>query len=127
MEMEIVNIDKLQDHKRIVLTGRYLDICQVKYKLCKDLHDTFEMAPHAHTYFQYYPEIVDSLFNSIHHNYRHIIYTNSIEFLDVMLKSKHNFILGTVRQDPNGQLRIRVLTKEEALHNRETFNMELRV
>lgn len=125
--MEIVNIDKLQDHKRIVLTGRYLDVCKVKYELYKDLHGTFEMAPHAHSYFQYYPEIVDSLFNDIQHDHTHIIYTNSLEFLDVMLKSKHNFILGTVRQDYSGQLRIRVLTKEEALHNREIFNMELRV
>lgn len=127
--MEIVNIDKLQSHKRIILTGRYRHVHSVIVELFKrdNSHGTCDVAPGVDDYFADYPEMVNDIFNNICHDHTHIIYTNSIEFLDVMLKSKHEFILGTVRQDYSGQLRIRVLTKEEALHNRETFNMELRV
>ena len=123
INIEIVNIDKLQGHKRIVLTGRYENVAEVVEELFEDGHRIFEVQPYERYYFADYPHLVDGFLDED----RIIIYTNSIEFLDVMLKSKHNFILGTVRQDYSGQLRIRVLTKEEALYNRETFNMELRV
>ena len=124
--MEIINIDKLQCHKRIVLTGRYDHANQVVIKLLKDCGGTFDPQPNRLTHFTDYPTIIDEMFDEIFHDHTHIIYTNSLEFLDVMLKSKHDFILGTVRQDPKGQLRIRVLTKEEALYSRQTYNTELR-
>lgn len=127
--MEIINIDKLQGHKRIVLTGRYKSVIQVAEELVDDYFVNFWTIPHSLDYFEDYPLRVNNTFDRFPAGADKIgiIYTNSLEFLDVMLKSKHDFILGTVRQDPKGQLRIRVLTKEEALYNRETFNMELRV
>lgn len=127
--MEIVNLDKLQGHKRIVLTGRYKHVYSAFTELFKrnNSHGTCDTAPGIDDYFEDYPEMVNDIFNNIWHDHTHIIYTNSLEFLDVMLKSKHDFILGTVRQDPKDQLRIRILTKEEALYNRQAFNMELRI
>lgn len=125
--MEIINIDKLQDHKRIVLTGRYDHANQVVIKLLKDCGGTFDPQPNRLTHFTDYPTIIDEMFDEIFHDHCHIIYTNSLEFLDVMLKSKHDFILGTVRMDPNGQLRIRVKTKEEALYMRQAYDAELRI
>jgi hypothetical protein len=124
--MEIINIDKLQGHKRIVLTGRYEHVRPVTIQLYNG-HGTFDAAPIVYDYFQDYPEIIDKMFNNIFHDHCHIIYTNNLEFLDVMLKSKHDFILGTVREDPNGQLRIRVKTKEEALYMRQAYDAELRI
>lgn len=125
--MEIVNLDKLQDHKRIVLTGRYNPVMTVANELIDDFFANFWTAPHSIDYFEDYPSKINSMFDRFPADKTGIIYTNSLEFLDVMLESKHDFILGTVRMDPNGQLRIRVKTKEEALYNRETFNMELRI
>lgn len=125
--MEIVNLDKLQGHKRIVLTGRYNPVMTVANELIDDFFANFWTTPHSIDYFEDYPSKINNMFDRFPADKTGIIYTNSLEFLDVMLKSKHDFILGTVREDPNGQLRIRVKTKEEALYMRQAYDAELRI
>ena len=124
--MEVINLDKLQGHKRIVLTGRYQPVLEVAKVILDDDFVHFWTLPHSLDYFEDYATKANNIFDKFHSDKTGVIYTNRIEFLDVLLKSKHDFILGTVKEDEQCNHRIRVLTKEEALYNREAFCMELR-
>ena len=57
-----------------------------------------------------------------------ILTTQSEEFLDCLLMSEFEFTQATVRHyNESSPYRIRVLSKDEALADREAFRIELRV
>lgn len=126
--MKIINVEKLDNHKRIVLTGRPNHV----RKVAKYLEALLYYLPGTEDYFEDYPKIVDELQKHLAHCEDRvvIITTQSEEFLDCLLQSNLDFVQVTVRKydhDPDDTYRIRVLTKEEAWENRCAFNMELRV
>ena len=124
--MNIINIEKLNGYKTIVLTGRDNHVRQV----AKHLKAVLYYAPRNTDYYADYPVVAEDLKNSVaNENGIVIITTQNKEFLDCLLESSMDFAMVTVRQfenDPNDTYRLRVLTKEEALANRRAFNMELR-
>ena len=127
--MKIINIEKLDGHKQIVLTGRPENV----RKVAKHLKAVLYYAPRDTDYFEDYPDVANELkgcFESLA-NKRDIIIvtTQSKEFLDCLLESDLDFVQVTVRKydhDDDDTYRIRVLTKEDALANRRAFNFELR-
>lgn len=126
--MEIINIEKLDKHKIIVLTGRDEHV----RKVAKNLKAILYYCPRDSDYFMDYPKIVDELKNTLAYYYERtvIITTQSAEFLDCLLESDINFILVTIRKfdrDDSETYRLRVHDKDEALKLRYDYNMELRV
>lgn len=126
--MKIVNIEKLDGHKVIVLTGRPNNV----RKIAKHLEAVLYLLPSNEDYFEDYPTIVNGLQEDLtyYKNRIVIITTQSEEFLDCLLQSNLDFVQATVRKydhDNDDTYRIRVLTKEEAWADRCAFNMELRI
>lgn len=124
--MKIVNIEKLDGHKTIVLTGRDKNVRQV----AKYLKARMYYCPNEYDYFEDYPIVADKLKESLtYENGIVVITTQNAEFLDCLLESSIDFILATVRKyehDDADTYRLRVMTKEEAWKDRCDFNMELR-
>lgn len=123
--MKIVNIEKLDGHNRIVLTGRDKNVRQIAKYLKARLYYT----PRDTDYYQDYPMVVNELQESLEcESGIVIVTTQSKEFLDCLLESNFDFILATVRKNDHEDdiYRLRVVTKEYALECRETFNMEFR-
>ena len=124
--MKIVNIEKLDGHKRIVLTGRDKNIRVIAKHLKARLYYT----PRDTDYFEDYPMVVNELKENLEcESGIVIVTTQSKEFLDCLLESDFDFILATVRKNDweDDVYRLRVVTKEYALGCREAFNMEFRV
>lgn len=123
--MKIVNIEKLDGHKIIVLTGRDKNVRQI----AKYLKARLYYAPRDTDYYQDYPLVSNELQESLKcESGVAIVTTQSKEFLDCLLKSDFDFILATVRKNDHEDdvYRLRVVTKAHALECRETFNMEFR-
>lgn len=124
--MKIVNIEKLDGHKRIVLTGRDKNIRVI----AKHLEARLYYTPRDTDYFEDYPMVVNELKENLEYESGIVIVTTqSKEFLDCLLESDFDFILATVRKNDweDDVYRLRVVTKEYALGCREAFNMEFRV
>ena len=125
--MNIINIEKLNGYKIIVLTGRD------KYvrKVAKEMQVKLYCCPRYEDYYMDYPDVVKELQEEIRYEKRIVaIITQSAEFLDCLLTSELDFVLATVRKfdhDDSDTYRLRVLLKEEAWENRRDFNMELRI
>lgn len=124
--MKIINIEKLEGHKTIVLTGRDKNVRQIAKHLQAKLYYT----PRDTDYFEDYPMVVNELKEILTcENEIAIITTQNKEFLDCLLESNIDFVMVTVRQfdnDDSDVYRLRVLAKEEALANCRAFNFELR-
>ena len=124
--MNIINLDKLDVNKIIVLTGRPKNVRAV----AKHLKATLYFVPREEDYFEDYPEVANELQESLSYEKGiRIVTTQSEEFLDCLLQSNIDFVQVTVRKYDNDDAdtyRIRVLTKEEAWANRCAFSMELR-
>ena len=124
--MEIVNIEKLQGHNIIVMTGRD----QYVRKIARHLQALLYYCPREQDYFMDYPDVVNELQGCMVHKERVVIITTqSAEFLDCLLESNMDFVLATVRKyerDDSDKYRLRVLTKKEALELRRDYSMELR-
>lgn len=123
--MNIVNIEKLDGHKRIVLTGRDKNVRAI----AKHLKARLYYAPRDTDYFEDYPMVVDELQESLEYESDIVIVTTqNAEFLDCLLESNFDFVLATVRKNDyeDDIYRLRVMTKTDALADREAFNMELR-
>lgn len=126
--MKIINIEKLDVHKVIVLTGRNENVRVI----AKHLQAILYYAPRDTDYFEDYHMVAKELKETVD-NMRNldrviIITSQSEEFLDCLLQSELDFVLATVRKDSKEEdlYRLRVLTKEEAWADRCAFNMELR-
>jgi hypothetical protein len=124
--MKIINLEKLDTNRTIVLTGRPNNV----RKIAKYLKAKLYTLPSEEDYFMDYPDII-SKFQEYLTNEKStiIVTTQSKEFLDCLLESELDFVQVTVRHydhDDDDTYRIRVLTKEDALANRCAFNMELR-
>lgn len=124
--MKIINIDKLDVNKIIVLTGHPKNVRAV----AKYLQAKLYFAPRDEDYFEDYPSVANELQESLSYEKGiRIVTTQSKEFLDCLLQSNIDFAMVTVRKydnDDDDTYRIRVLTKEEAWANRCAFNFELR-
>ena len=124
--MKIINLEKLDTNKIIVLTGRPNNVRAVAQYLKAVLY----YAPREEDYFEDYPAVANELQESLSYEKGvRIITSQSKEFLDCLLQSDIDFVQVTVRKydhDDDDTYRIRVLTKEEALANRRAFNFELR-
>lgn len=124
--MNIINIDKLDVNKIIVLTGHPKNVRAV----AKYLQAVLYYAPREEDYFEDYPAVANELQDSLSYEKGiRIVTTQSKEFLDCLLQSNIDFAMVTVRKydnDDDDTYRIRVLTKEEAWANRCAFNFELR-
>ena len=125
--MKIINLEKLDTNKTIVLTGRPQHV----RKIAKHLKARMYILPSEEDYFEDYPDIINK-FKEYLKNEKGIIIvtTQSKEFLDCLLESELDFMQVTVRHydhDDDDTYRIRVLTKEEAWADRCAFKMELRV
>ncbi len=123
--MKIVNIEKLDGHKTIVLTGRDKNVRHI----AKHLQARLYYAPREYDYFEDYPMVADELKESLtYENGIVAITTQSKEFLDCLLESNIDFVLATVRKNDweDDVYRLRVVTKEYALECREAWNMEFR-
>lgn len=125
--MNIINIEKLDGHKTIVLTGRDKNVRHI----AKHLQARLYYVPRETDYFEDYPMVVNELKELLKNTYIKgtvIITTQSKEFLDCLLESNLDFILATVRKNDHEDdvYRLRVVTKEYALECREAFNMEFR-
>ena len=123
--MNIVNIEKLDLSKPIVLTGRDEHVRVI----AKELKAKLYYLPRCEDHFTDYPTIIKDFQKHLEHEEGVIILTTqSAEFLDSLLESEFDFSQATVRHYNNGvPYRIRVLTKEEVLANREVFNFEMRI
>ena len=127
--MKIYNIEMLAGHKVMVILGRHEHVLSV----AKHLGSTVYLRPESDDYFMDYPMIADLLNDMIStHDTPVVITTQSSEFLDVLLSSKMDFIVATVRKtiaenDDNEVYRLRVLSKEEARSSREDYCINLRV
>ena len=124
--MNIVNIEKLDGHKTIVLTGRPNNV----RKIAKHLQAVLYHLPSDEDYFEDYPMIANNLQENLtyYENRIVIITTQSKEFLDCLLKSNIDFVLATVRKNDNEDdiYRLRVVTKEYALDCIKAFKMDFR-
>ena len=126
--MKIINIEKLDGHKTIVLTGHPKNVRAI----AKHLKARMYYVPRDTDYFEDYPLVAKELKDLLDNTYIDnivIITTQSEEFLDCLLQSSLDFVQVTVRKDRKEEdlYRLRVLTKEEAWANRCAFNMELRI
>ena len=126
--MNIINIDKLDGHKTIVLTGRDENVRVIAKYLKAILYYT----PRETDYFEDYPLVAKELKETVD-NMRHIdrviiITSQNAEFLDCLLQSDLDFVVATVRKDKNEEnlYRLRVITKEYAWENRCAWHFELR-
>ena len=126
--MKIINIEKLDGHKVIVITGRNENVRVI----AKHLQAILYYAPRETDYFEDYPIVAKELKETVD-NMRHLdrviaITSQSAEFLDCLLQSELDFALVTVRKDTkvDDLYRLRVVTKEDAWANRCTFRFELR-
>lgn len=124
--MKIINIEKLDVNKIIVLTVRPKNVRAV----AKYLQAVLYTVPREEDYFEDYPAVANELQESLSYEKGiRIVTTQNEEFLDCLLQSNIDFVQVTVRKyenDDDDTYRIRVLTKEEAWANRCAFNMELR-
>ncbi len=124
--MNIVNIEKLDGYKTIVLTGRPNNV----RKIAKHLQAVLYHLPSDEDYFEDYPMIANNLQENLtyYENRIVIITTQSKEFLDCLLKSNIDFVLATVRKNDNEDdiYRLRVVTKEYALDCIKAFKMDFR-
>lgn len=124
--MKIINIEKLDTNKIIVLTGRPKNVRAV----AKYLKAVLYTVPREEDYFEDYPAVANELQESLSYEKGiRIITTQSEEFLDCLLQSNIDFVQVTVRKydsDDTDTYRIRVLTKEDAWADRCAFKMELR-
>lgn len=126
--MKIVNIEKLDGHKTIVLTGRDKHVRAV----AKHLQARLYYVPRETDYFEDYPLVVNELKELLENTHTDgivIITSQSAEFLDCLLRSDLDFAMVTVRHfdiDDEDTCRLRVTTKEYAWENRCAFNYELR-
>ena len=126
--MKIINIEKLDGHKVIVITGRNENVRVI----AKNLQAILYYAPRETDYFEDYPLVANELKETVD-NMRHIdrvvaITSQSAEFLDCLLQSELDFVLVAVRKDTKEEnlYRLRVVTKEDAWKNRCAFRFELR-
>jgi len=124
--MNIINIEKLDVNKTIVLTGRPNNV----RKIAKHLKAKLYILPSEEDYFEDYPNIINKFQEHLTNETGIIIVTTqSEEFLDCLLQSNLDFVQVTVRKydnDDDDTYRIRVLTKEDAWADRCAFKMELR-
>lgn len=124
--VNIINIEKLDGYKTIVLTGRDENVRVI----AKHLQARLYYAPRVTDHFEDYPMVAEELQKSLEcEKGVVIITTQSKEFLDCLLQSDIDFAMVTVRKydtDDDNTYRIRVLTKEDAWANRCAWNMELR-
>ena len=126
--MKIVNIEKLDGHKVIVLTGRDENVRAI----AKHLQARLYYAPRETDYFEDYPLVAKELKEVLENEHTDdvlIITSQSEEFLDCLLQSDLDFIMATVRKydtDDEYTYRLRVTTKEYAWENRCAFHYELR-
>lgn len=125
--MRIVNIEKLDGHKRIVLTGRDENV----RKIAEHLKARLYYAPRETDYFEDYPLVAKELKELIDNEHTDdviAITSQSAEFLDCLLQSELDFALVTVRKDSKEEnlYRLRVTTKEYAWENRCAWHYELR-
>lgn len=123
--MDIINIEKLDGHKRIVLTGRDKNVRAI----AKHLKAKLYYCPRDTDYYQDYPMIANELQKTLEcESGIVIITTQSKEFLDCLLESNLDFILATVCKNDyeDDVYRLRVVTKAYALECRDAFNMEFR-
>jgi len=124
--MKIVNLEKLDLNKTIVLTGRPSHV----RKIAKHLKAKLYTLPSEEDYFEEYPDIISRFKEYISNEDGTIIVTTqSAEFLDCLLESELDFTQVTVRHydhDDDDTYRIRVLTKEDAWADRCAFKFELR-
>jgi hypothetical protein len=124
--MKIINLEKLDTTKTIVLTGRPNNV----RKIAKHLKAKLYILPSEEDYFIDYPDIISKFKEHLTNEKGTIIVTTqSKEFLDCLLESELDFVQVTVRHydhDDDDTYRIRVLTKEDAWADRCAFNMELR-
>ena len=125
--MNIINIEKLDLRKPIVLTGRNEHV----RKIAKELKAKLYYLPRCEDHFTDYPIIIKDFQKHLEYEQGTIIITTqSDEFLDCLLESELDFVQVTVRHyvhDNEDTYRIRVLAKEDALADRRAFKMELRV
>ena len=127
--MKIINIEKLDTSKIIVLAGRDKYVRAVAKHLKARLYYT----PRETDYFEDYPLVVNELKELLENTYTDgvvIITSQSAEFLDCLLQSDLDFNMVTVRHfdtDDEDTCRLRVTTKEYAWENRCAFNYELRI
>lgn len=126
--MNIINIEKLDGHKVIVMTGRNENVRVI----AKHLQAILYYVPRDTDYFEDYHLVANDLKETVD-NMRHLdrviaITSQSAEFLDCLLQSELDFVLATVRKDTKEEdlYRLRVVTKEDAWANRCTFRFELR-
>ena len=126
--MKIINIEKLDGHKVIVITGRDENVRVI----AKHLKAMLYYVPRETDYFEDYPLVANELKETVD-NMRHIdrviaITSQNAEFLDCLLQSELDFALVTVRKDTKEEklYRLRVVTKEDAWKNRCAFRFELR-
>lgn len=124
--MNIINIEKLNLNKLIVLTGRPNNV----RKIAKHLKARLYILPSNEDYFEDYPDVINGFMEFVINEKGIVIVTSqSAEFLDCLLESSLDFEMATVRKydnDDNDTYRLRVTTKEYALENRRAFNYELR-
>ena len=123
--MNIVNIEKLDLHKPIVLTGRNEHVRAI----AKHLEAKLYYLPRCEDHYTDYPAIIKDFQKHLEYEDGIIIVTTqSAEFLDCLLESDFEFTQVTVRHyNEDAPYRLRVLDKASALADREAFNMELRV
>ena len=125
--MQIINIEKLDGHKIVVLTGRIEHVRAI----VRHFQSRLYLMPRIDDYFMDYPIVIKGLKEELfYENDRIFVTTQSKEFLDCLLESDMDFVLATVRQFEHVSsdiYNLRVLSKEEALECRNKFNMELRV
>ena len=126
--MKIINIEKIDGHKVIVLTGRPENVRVIAKYLQAILYYT----PRETDYFEDYPLVANELKETVD-NMRHLdriiaITSQSEEFLDCLLQSELDFALVTVRKDTKEEdlYRLRVISKKDAWANRCAFHFELR-
>lgn len=125
--MKIVNIEKLDGHRVIVLTGRDENVRAI----AKHIQAKLYYAPRETDYFADYPLVVkelNELLENTHTDGIIAITSQNAEFLDCLLQSELDFVLVTVRKDSKEEklYRLRVVTKEDAWANRCAFRFELR-
>ena len=127
--MNIINIEKLDVHETIVLTGRNENVRAI----AKHLKARLYYVPRDTDYFEDYPlvakELKDLLENTYIGDTPIIITTQNAEFLDCLLESDIDFTMVTVRKydhDDKDTYRLRITTKEYALESRRAWNYELR-
>lgn len=126
--MKIINLEKLDGQKVIVLTGRDENVRVI----ASHLNATLYYAPRETDYFEDYPLVVNELKETVD-NIRNVdgviaITSQSKEFLDCLLQSELDFTLVTVRKDSKEEncYRLRVVAKEDAWADRCAFCFELR-